>query len=203
MILTIPYQTLEIRNIHLNQFQIDHKGRYIANLSYKDTSIEIYDVPILTPPLTVIDYDPSTNRLRLDTHTQHMFSSKVANIQEFIIQTFYANRYSFLKNDIELDELRAMFQLLFVNSVLTLYVFPSTPIKCADGTTLYVNQLQKDDVIRSIIRIHGVNFISGSYPRLRLQHSISSLWCVQRVMHATASAENARPSATQLTIMEK
>ena len=203
MILTIPYQTLEIRNIHLNQFQIDHKGRYIANMSYKDTSIEIYDVPIITPPLSVIDYDPNTNRLRLDTQAQHIFSSKVANVQEFLIQTFYANRYSFLKNDITLDELRSMFQLLYVNSVLTLYVFPSTPIKCADGKTIYMNQLQKGDIIRCIVRIHGVNFISGNFPRLRLQHSLSSTWLVQRVIQATASAENARPSATQLTMIEK
>ena len=42
MILTIPYQALEISNIHLTPFQPDKYGKAIAYLSYKD-SIDFQD----------------------------------------------------------------------------------------------------------------------------------------------------------------
>ena len=76
MLLSIPYQALEIRNIHLTPFQADKYGKAVARLSYKDPSIDFHDVSILTPPLKVIDYNPENSRLRLDLSDQPNFQVK-------------------------------------------------------------------------------------------------------------------------------
>ena len=70
MLLSIPYQALEIGNIHLTPFQADKYGKAVARLSYKDNSIDFQDVSILSPSIKVIDYNPENSRLRIDPSDQ-------------------------------------------------------------------------------------------------------------------------------------
>jgi hypothetical protein len=180
MILSIPYQALEVGNIHLTLFQTDKYGKSIARLSYKDNSIDFQDVSILTPPLRIIDYNPESSRLRLDLSDQHLFQVKFNMLQEYLISTFYIHQQSFLGFSKEMHEtIRDHFHFLLNDNVLSLYIFPTTLVKKSDGTTCKVSDLQSGDTIRSIIRLQGVSQIwnnRDNYFRLRLQHSIPAIW---------------------------
>jgi hypothetical protein len=178
MILTIPYQALEIGNIHLNPFQNDKYGKSIARLSYKDNSIDFQDVSILTPPLKVIDYNPESSRLRLDLSDQFNFQVKLNTLQEYLISTFVVHQQSFLgiRNESH-NNIRNYFHFLLHESTLSLYVFPTNIIKKEDDTTLKVSELKAGDMIRCVVRIHGVSQLKNKHgTRLRLQHSIPSMW---------------------------
>lgn len=180
MLLSIPYQALEVSNIHLSPFQSDKYGKAIARLSYKDNSIDFQDVSILTPPIKVIDYNSENSRLRLDLSDQFNFQVKLNTLQEYLVSTFYVHQQSFLnKTNYTHDDIRDLFHFLLDNSTLALYIFPTTIIKKEDGTTIKVSDLQPGDTIRCVIRFQGISQIANKYgTKLRLQHSIPALWSI-------------------------
>jgi hypothetical protein len=178
MILSIPYQVLEIGNIHLTPFQSDKYGKELARMSYKDSSIEFQDVSILTPPLKIIDYNPENSRLRIDLSEQFTFQIKLKTIQEYLVSTFFVHQQSFLnyKNESH-DNIRDIFQFLLDNTTLNLYIFPTSNVKRSDGTNCKMSDLKSGDYIRCIIRLHGISQIRGKFGiKLRLQHSVPSIW---------------------------
>jgi hypothetical protein len=180
MLLSIPYQALEVSNIHLSPFQSDKYGKAIARLSYKDNSIDFQDVSILSPPINIIDYNSDNSRLRIDLSDQFNFQVKLNTLQEYLVSTFYVHQQSFLgQKDNTHDEIRELFHFLLDNSTLSLYIFPTTLIKKEDGTTIKVSDLKSGDTIRCVIRFQGISQISNKYgTKLRLQHSIPSLWLI-------------------------
>lgn len=181
MLLSIPFQTLEISNIHLTPFQADKYGKTIARLSYKDPSIDFQDVSILSPPIKVIDYNPETSRLRVDLSEQFNFQVKLNTLQEYIIGTFYVHQQSFLNKINEPTEnIRQLFHFLLDNSILSLYIFSTSLVKKIDNTTCKVSDLKSGDIIRCIIRLQGISQVRGKYDtRLRLQHSVPSIWLIE------------------------
>lgn len=180
MILSIPYQALEIGNIHLTPFQADKYGKAVARLSYKDNSIDFQDVSILTPPLKVIDYNSENSRLRIDLSEQFNFQVKLNTLQEYLVSTFFVHQQSFLNQKNESHEnIRELFHFLLDNSLLCLYIFPTSIVKKSNGTTCKVSDLVPGDSIRCIIRLQGISQVRGKYgTKLRLQHSIPSLWLI-------------------------
>lgn len=180
MLLSIPYQALEIRNIHLTPFQADKYGKAVARLSYKDPSIDLQDVSILTPPLKVIDYNPENSRLRIDLSDQPTFQSKLNTLQEYLVSTFYVHQQSFLnqKNETS-DSIRQLFHFLLEGSILSLYIFPTSIVKNINNSACKVSELVPGDIIRCVIRLQGISQIRNKYGcRLRLQHSIPSSWLI-------------------------
>jgi hypothetical protein len=180
MILSIPYQALEIGNIHLTPFQSDKYGKAIARLSYKDPSIDFQDVSILSPPIRVIDYNPENSRLRVDLTDQFNFQVKLNTLQEYLISTFYVHQQSFLgQRDENHDSIRSLFHFLLDNNILCLYIFPTSIVKKVDGAICKVSDLVPGDTIRCLIRLQGISQIHGKFGiHLRLQHSIPSIWSV-------------------------
>ena len=181
MLLTIPYQALEIGNIHLTPFQVDKYGKSIARLSYKDPSIDFQDVCILSPPVKIIDYNPENSRLRVDLSEQTNFQIKLFTLQEYLVSTFYVHQQSFLnqKNDSH-DSIRDLFHFLLDGEMLSLYIFPTTTIKHFDGTQSKVSDLRPGDMIRCVIRFQGISQINNKYgTKLRLQHSVPSIWSIE------------------------
>ena len=180
MLLSIPSQALEISNIHLTPFQSDKYGKAIARLSYKDASIDFQDVSILTPPLKIIDYNPENSRLRIDLSDQSNFQVKLNTLQEYLISTFYVHQQSFLNQKNEPTEnIRQLFHFLLDGSTLSLYIFPTSSVRKDDNTTCKVSELMPGDIIRCIIRLQGISQVRGKYGlRLRLQHSIPSIWLI-------------------------
>jgi hypothetical protein len=180
MLLSIPYQALEIGNIHLTPFQSDKYGKAIARMSYKDNSIDFQDVSILSPPIKIIDYNPENSRLRIDLSDQFNFQVKLNTLQEYLISTFYVHQQSFLnQNNESHDDISNLFHFLLDNSTLCLYIFPTSIVKKSDGTICKISELNAGDTIRCVIRFHGISQIRGKYGvRLRLQHSVPSVWFI-------------------------
>jgi hypothetical protein len=180
MLLSIPYQALEIGNIHLTPFQADKYGKAIARLSYKDASIDFQDVSILSPPLKVIDYNPENSRLRIDLSDQFNFQVKLNTLQEYLVSTFYVHQQSFLNQKNETSEnIRQLFHFLLEGSVLSLYIFPTSIVRKNDNTTCKISELMPGDIIRCVIKLQGISQVRGKYGiRLRLQHSIPSSWII-------------------------
>ena len=190
MLLSIPYQALEIRNIHLTPFQADKYGKAVARLSYKDPSIDFQDVSILTPPLKVIDYNPENSRLRLDLSDQPNFQVKLSTLQEYLVSTFYVHQQSFLnqKNESS-DSIRQLFHFLLEGSILSLYIFPTSIVKNINNSACIVSELVPGDIIRCVIRLQGISQIRNKYGcRLRLQHSIPSSWLIPLSASSTATS---------------
>lgn len=178
MLLTIPYQTLEIPNIHINPFKNDKKGRAIAPLIYKDCSVDINDVNLLTPPLVVENYDPISCRMTLSVRDVRSFSKKIQLLQEFLINIFYVHRYTLLGHNATVDEIRQQFQMLATPDILTIFVYPNTELQNTRGETLTVSSIKHGDVIRCNIKLQGVVF-GARGGRLRIQHSVSNVWLVE------------------------
>jgi hypothetical protein len=176
MILGIPYQILEIENIHLSLFSQDKYGKTIARLAYKDPSISFQDVSILTPPLKVIDYNSEYSRLRLDLLSQPPFFTKINSLHEYIISTFYTHQSTFLNESGKThDEIRGLFYSLLDTSVLSLYIYPSLAIRCASKKM--ISDLKPDDTIRCVIRLQGISLIhKKDRVFLRLHHTVPSVW---------------------------
>jgi hypothetical protein len=180
MILSIPYQALEIGNIHLTPFQSDKYGKSIARLSYKDNSINFNDVTILSPPLKIIDYNQDNSRLRLDLSEQFHFQTKIFTLQEYLVSTFYIHQQSFLNQyNNSQEQIHSLFNFLLYDNILSIYVFPTFTVKKQDDSFCKVSDLKPGDTIRCAIRIQGVSINQLKHNiRFRLQHSISSIWFV-------------------------
>lgn len=180
MLLTIPYQLLEPQNIQLENFHADYKQRIIAPLLYKAVAVQFNDVPILTPILTVSEYNSVTNRIRFDIKDSPAFAAKIQLFQDTIMQKFYQKRFDIFKLDVTMEEIKSTFQLLYHGTMLTLFIFPTSQVKMADGSAKIVGQLKANDKIRCVIRIHGVSMlpvrVTDFFPRFRIQHSVPMVY---------------------------
>ena len=190
MNLAIPYQTLEIGRVHMNPFHLDTKGRSISQLLYNDTTVNMNDFIILSPPLRVIEYDRASGRLRFDTTNTSQFVTKFNTLQQYIISTLFLHRLQFFQYDYSHADIETMFQPLMDGNVFSVFVYPATMIRKRDGEGMSVNMLSPGDTVRFPIYIHGVMLLSNIYnpvphvhiqhtlPRLRIQHNIPYMWFV-------------------------
>ena len=179
--LAIPYQTLEIGRVHLESFKKDTRGRTIANLLYKDLSIDINDVTILTPPLKMLDYDMTTGRMRFDVSVQKQFKVRLFTLQEYIVSTFYLHRHTLLGHDYTLDDIRGIFQPLLIDDVFSAFVYPTTPVRKDDGAVEKVGDIMVGNLVRFPFSIQGIMMVEMPKmpcPRLRIQHNVPVLWKV-------------------------
>jgi len=134
----------------------------------------------MTPPLTILDYNPENSRLRLDLSEHGTFQSKMFSIQENLISTFEIHQQSFLNMNTESHEsIRNLFHFLLTDNILCIYIYPTAVVKKRDGTTCKMMDLKSGDSIRCVIRFHGISQIqTRSGMRLRLQHSVPTLWLI-------------------------
>jgi hypothetical protein len=176
--LTISYQAFEVNHVYLTPFQMDKYGKMIAQLSYKDHSIDFHDVSILTPPLRVVDYQADTSRLRLDLSDHFTFQVKLNMFYEYLISTFYLHQNGFLQvKHKTMDTIRQMFYSLLDGSLLSLYIYPTTYVRRSDGSNCRISDIQSGDIIRCVIRFHGISQLNHRDGlKLRLHHSIPHLW---------------------------
>ena len=195
MILSIPHHYFEIENIHLAPFKLDKNRKPIARLSYHDPIISFHDVSILTPVITVIDYNPENSRLRLDLSRHFNFQIKLNTLYEYLISTIYLHQGTFLNQlNVSHEEIRNLFYFIMDGSILSLYIYPTafvkrekmdnstsigTSISTSIGTSMRVADLKPGDTIRCIITFQGISQIMNKNSmRLRLHHSVPSIYCL-------------------------
>jgi hypothetical protein len=190
MNLGIPYQTLEISRIHVKPFQLDSKGRSIAQLIYNDTNVSLTDFVILSPPLTVIDYDKTTGRMRFSISSDEQFSRKFMTMQQYLISTLYLHRLQFFQYDYSHDDIEMMFQPLMDIDTMSIFIYPTTQVKRSDGTLSTVHALRPGDRVRFPLYVYGIMLLTNMYtpttymqlhhtlPRLRIQHNVPYMWVI-------------------------
>jgi hypothetical protein len=183
LLITIPYQTLEIGRIHLGGFRQDMKERYIAPLTYKDSTLEIDDFILLSPILKVLDYNMITGRLRLDTTDQRQFSMKMNTFQQYIVSTIYINRMSYLHHDYSMEEVNDMFQVLLNGDAFSIFVYPTATVRNDDGTITHIQMLKAGDSIRFPLYIHGIMSMAHLRgTRFRIQHNVPYVWKIKEAI---------------------
>lgn len=190
--LSIPYQSFEIENVFILPPKYDNKDRIYSQLCYKDSSVEIQDIPILTPPLKVQYYDIRKSFLYLEIDESHPFAQKMNKFQEVLIQTFYNyqniilphlinNNGSFqmehtsqlkvsLSNQstntqtkkLSLQKIRSLFQLPFKNNCMILYIHPNTTIQTSNDHELAAYQLIPGTYIRTLLRLYNIITIKST-----------------------------------------
>jgi hypothetical protein len=176
MLLTLPYQSLDITKLQIRPFSFDKKGRRIAPILYQEGSVMLNDLAMLLPPLTLIKYDASTNRLQLDTNKERLFGSKWTALQTKIAETLYVNTNSVFSRAYALEEIQMMIHSLFQSHCFTVYVFPTTLVQIADGTNRPITEVPAGSQIRCVLRVHGLMMVDyRGTPSVRIQHSIPSL----------------------------
>jgi hypothetical protein len=177
-LLTIPYQALEVSNIHLTPFQIDKYGKWMAQLIYKDSSIDFHDVSVMMPPLRVVDYQPETSCLRLDLSPYPTLQVKLNLFYEYLMSTFYLHQQGFFHTEhLSMEDIQRMFYSLLHGNLLSLYIYPTTLMKYADGSMKPMLHIKSGDLLRCVIRFQGVSQLNyRDSIKLRLHHSVPSLW---------------------------
>lgn len=172
MLLTVPYQSIELSKLKLHPFYMDKRGRKVGHITYGD----LYDLPVLTPPLTSVKYDATMNRLQFDMTGNRPFVTKWNAIQDRIMELVQANAQSIFSRSYDPEGIQALFQKLLSSGTLHIYAFPSTPVQMEDGSTVNLVDA-KAEQLRCIIRIHGLILLErgGAY-QVRIQHSIPKLW---------------------------
>jgi hypothetical protein len=196
--LTIPYQAFEAENVYLLPYQNDFKNRRYNTLSYKDSAVELTDIPILTPPLSIQRYDSSKSILYL-TCDNEQFIQKFAKFQDCLTSTYIKHtailtnpntqhdikiwlkkdyQYSPIKND-------HVFQLLLRDNILSIFVNQNMLIQTTEGTYKKVNELVQGTKIRCLLRIFNIlllssgGFVDSEKNYFRIHHSIPSMWLVE------------------------
>jgi hypothetical protein len=148
MLLAIPYQIMDISNIRIDPYIKDKRERTIASLQYGKGGLLIQGLSILSPPLTVLSYDSSMNRLTLNMANQRLFANKLLTLQDSFAET----------------QPTIPLQRLCTSSALTLYIYPS----CA---------IQPGALLRCIIRFQNLLLVeTKTGMNLRIQHSIPVMY---------------------------
>jgi len=196
--LTIPYQAFEAENVYLLPHQNDFKNRRYNTLSYKDSAVELTDLPLLTPPLSIQKYDKSKSILYL-TVDNEQFIQKFAKFQEYLMSTFVKHK-SILTNPNSQHDIKVwlkkdtqpinpkndfVFQLLLRENVLSIFVNQNMLIQTSSGHYKRIGDLLPGTKIRCLLRIFNVLLLSsdgiveGEKNFFRIHHSVPSIWLVE------------------------
>ena len=178
MLLSIPYQYLNVKNVNLAPFKADKYKRMMARLSYKDDNILFNDVSILSPIITVIDYNPNNSRLRLDISNHFDFQIKLNTLYEYLINTIYINKTTFFNENMSYEEFIRTFYYITDGHILSLYIYPTAFVKKENSVFMRVADLKPGDTIRCIITFQGISQIKNN-TRLRLHHSVPSIYYLE------------------------
>jgi hypothetical protein len=199
MLLAIPYQTLEVGKVHIDNFRIDRKGRSIAPLSYKDASVDIGDLTLLMPELPIARVDvlrpaagtPATlerGRIVLDVASSPVFQAKLNALQEYIAASLYLHRMTFFGKDSSVvssvtsngrqgladPPFRGIGSVEEIKSLLQPLLIDSHLYLYTYATTRST-PFRVSEQVKLIVRIHGilkVDVPGRSTPLLRIQHTV-------------------------------
>lgn len=177
MLLAVPYHTLEIGRIHIDPFRPDRKQRPLAPLTYRDTYINTLDLTLITPSLTLIEYEPLRNRLALDASAFPIFQTKFNALQDYIVNLMHLEGNAFFGRDIGPDALRTMLQPLLIGQQLVVYTYPTLQVQLKEDTVCSLSEVKPGTKLVVALRIHGIlEFRGRSGTQLRIQHSVAKVY---------------------------
>ena len=127
------------------------------------------------PPLPLLNYDATTNRIQLDC--ARTLGNKLHAIQDLIANHIYSQRHLFSEpsNEFTLRDIHGILQKLYLPGVLTVYAYPTTPVRTETGTVI-LHSLKPGQPLQCVLRLHGLLLLENrGTPHIRIQHSIVAL----------------------------
>jgi len=180
----LPLQIMNISSIYLHPPVSVYPVRIpTVHISYKNSIFTVPKLAIFTPFLSVKTWDAKKGILELYDSCGDSFS-KLQALHESILKTLVSHPSWSSVPNITYEEIKAKFQPLIVNKVLTLYLNNQD----SDGITVYSKDsctkgmldtsLQPKQRIRVALRFQGVVFLKNNNSSLfyRLQHQVSSIY---------------------------
>ena len=133
MDLAIPYQKLEVGKIHI----VPQPNGYLP-FHYKDGAMELHKLFVITPFLTVANYNSQNGRLDFEPCENTIFMGKIGALQEVLKATLLSAQRSlyFDGADLTQESIERNFKNLLYNGRLSCYInLNQTAIKVhtADG----------------------------------------------------------------------
>jgi hypothetical protein len=194
----LPIQTLEMGNIQIDEPKIPTgpgipsyaADRPISSLSYQTSTYSLPCLNIITPFLRVHSWDSSTGRLELEADYESITYLKFGALQEVILSLLAENPFWLIQYGIKtIAELRANFQHILTNNILTIYLHGQNPEKKPMGRVWIwregvwqkgatVGTFRKGQEIRVGMRLQGVCFLptQTGKMRCRLQHQTVTIF---------------------------
>lgn len=193
----LPLQALDVSNIHTQEPK-KHSGigvptyvanRYLAQMSYHTSLLQLPCVAVLTPFCKVSSWDSSTGRLDLELHEQPMMVAKLHAFQEKILQTIVAHSNWLPNHQRTRAAIEQTFHKLLRGTIFTVYVHGPNPEGVQTGrvwmwkTGVWQKgvthaSFRKGQLIRLAIRFQGICLCpngNGSEVFTRIQHQVISV----------------------------
>ena len=199
MLLAIPYQTLEVGKVHLDNFRLDRKGRALAPLTYKDASVDLGDLTLMIPELPIARVDVlrsaagvpvgiERGRIVLDVASSPVFQAKLNALQEYIAASLYLHRMTFFGKDMSAEpsvasngrqglvdpSFRGFGSAEEIKSLLQPLLI-DTHLYLYTYASTRTTPFRVSEQVKLIVRIHGilkVDIPGRSTPLLRIQHTV-------------------------------
>ncbi len=168
----------------MNSFQ--KRGNYpaMASLHYKTSNLALKHCTVLTPPLTIEEWNPVKGRLRLNCNDFNGFKTKITTIQEFLINTIYVHQQLLMnKTDLTYDDINNAFKRLYERDFLNCYISTHHlfPLFEHGERVLMENfnaVLQPGKKIYLILQLSGVSHLAANMNTFRIQHQILGAYIV-------------------------
>ena len=119
MDLAIPYQKLEVGKIHI----VPQPNGYLP-FHYKDGAMELHKLFVITPMLTVANFNPHNGRLDFEPCENTIFMGKIGALQEVLKATLLSAQRNLHFDGIELtqENIERNFKNLLFNGRLSCYI---------------------------------------------------------------------------------
>ena len=119
MDLAIPYQKLEVGKIHI----VPQANGYLP-FHYKDGGLELHKLFVITPVLTVSNYNHLNGRLDFEPCENTIFMGKIGALQEVLKATILTHQRTLHYNssDLTQEDIEKNFKNLFYNGRLSCYI---------------------------------------------------------------------------------
>lgn len=195
--LMIPLQGMEISKIQISAPQ-KTKGpgvppyaqdRPLANLSYHDNYLHLPCLSVLTPFLTILDWDSSTGKLELMVPQGSPTHTKLTFLQDYILNTIQAHQRSwFGTSEYSTEDFRKMFQPILNGDKFTIYLHgPNPELKPTGRVWVWANKnwtkgakdtsFQAGETVRVALRLQGVCFLYQPHRiKFRIQHQTVAIY---------------------------
>lgn len=119
MDLAIPYQKLEVGKIHI----VPQPNGYLP-FHYKDGAMELQKLFVITPMLTVANFNPHNGRLDFEPCENSIFMGKLGALQEVLKATLLMHQRTlhYDGSDLSQEEIEKNFKNLLYNGRLSCYI---------------------------------------------------------------------------------
>ena len=119
MDLAIPYQKLEVGKIHI----VPQPNGYLP-FHYKDGAMELHKLFVITPVLTVANYNSQNGRLDFEPCENTIFMGKIGALQEVLKATLLSAQRSLHFDGVNLtqESIERNFKNLLFNGRLSCYI---------------------------------------------------------------------------------